>query len=275
LFVNNDSTTPPTPEDAGKASPMLPEPYGSEYVVQDPGAVVADDQPLYGLLLAHAEHKADAERARELPTAPQGAADAVHWYAGQHDNASTSWFQLCLAAARTARGIPPVFPSARAAGEATPHDHRVTDPKDIEPGMVLYFWRDDPADVNGHIVTTAFDPGDHAGLEIPTWTNDALTRGGIDRVPGAWFPLHWGKPFRFAATSLNGYELDGAWNDLAKPKPAGGRPVDLIRDLREAHAALIVAARRAKQSDHDDLARLLDHDAAQIARRVARLAGAH
>lgn len=256
------------------AQKPLPNPYpAGTAVVQDPQALGGGS--VFGLAaVAVDEHRRDGEIAKQMPASPASTPDAVHWYQGQHEAGATSWFQLCLSGARIARGLPAVAPRARTAGEVTPERFRVYDPREIQPGMVLYFWGDDD-DVNGHIVTGAYDPNDHKGLEIPTWTNDALTHGGMDRVPGAWFPLHWGKPFRFAATSLNGFELDGAWNREPKPKPIDRRPVDLIRDLREAVDAVRAAEHQAKHDGREKLAQVLMEDGDHMARRLARLSGAH
>lgn len=126
---------------------------------------------------------------------------------------------MCLKITRQARGIGAMYPSARAAQDATPAKHRITDLRKIRPGMVMYF--DDPRDGNpyGHIVTVASTkdgkPATSLG-DISVWTNSVVS-GRLSLVSADYFPRGWGDPFTFASDWLNGVELR---LDATKAKPS-------------------------------------------------------
>lgn len=168
---------------------------------------------------------------------------------GQAQTGSTRWRGLCLALQRTARGIGPMFPSAISAAHATPQEFRVYDRSKVKRGMVAYF--DDPNDSNpyGHIVGVS---GWTKNEYLLDWTNDASGPGRVSLVRDTFFPNYWGDKFLFAATWLNGAELD-----MGKPvKPQephlGKRLEHAIEDLNKAiayhkmhdHPALVKALRR-------------------------------
>lgn len=139
------------------------------------------------------------------------------WLREQHDSGSAQWYQQCLRLTRTARNIGPMFPSAISAQHSTPEKYRVHKLDNVKRGMVAYF--DDPNDDNpfGHVVTVQ---GRHVDNSPFSWTNDVI-RGKVSLVPMNYFPTHWGDSFQFAATWLNGVELDmpdgGAVQQVARP----------------------------------------------------------
>lgn len=152
---------------------------------------------------------------------------ALDYYARHADSWPFTPDGMCLAICRDARNIPARYPSAKAAQDATPREYRITRIRDIRPGMVVFY--DDPRDSNrfGHVVTVAGrdpskSPDDLASLVV--WTN-SVVRGRVVKVAGDYFPRHWGDPFVFAATWLNGQEL--RLEEVAPPKPTGLR-VDFV-----------------------------------------------
>lgn len=131
----------------------------------------------------------------------------------------------CLKVCRTARDRPPIFPSAKAAQDATPKEHRVHNVKDLRRGMVIYF--DDPNDSNkaGHIVTMigrvkGFK--DWGSLDEVLVETNSVKSGELVVVRASYFKQHWGDSFQFGATWLNGAEIDyPAKKKPAPPKPQG------------------------------------------------------
>lgn len=159
----------------------------------------------------------------------------------EHDTGSTAWKSKCLALQRTARGLPPVYPSALSAMHATPKNERVPHITDLRRGMVAY--SDDPHDGNpyGHIYGIAGWRKNKPRVpeNLMTWSNDVIAGkpGAVGFVPITFYDRHWGDNFQFGATWLNGYNFA----DLDKaPVPAPGRETigsnlnHAIEDIRKA-----------------------------------------
>jgi hypothetical protein len=138
--------------------------------------------------------------------------ETIAWY-HQHDNGQSVGFDphgMCLKICRTARGLPAKYGTAKEAQDATPAKYRVTKVSDIRKGMVAYF--DDPHDSNkaGHITTVVgrVKGADKDDLnDVLVETNDVKS-GQIVVVRATYFEQHWGDPFQFAATWLNGHAFD-------------------------------------------------------------------
>ena len=147
---------------------------------------------------------------------------------------SKSWKGRCLELQRTARGLPPVYPSALSAALATPEEDRVYHIEDLRRGMVAY--SDDPNDSNpfGHIY---FIAGRDADGEVWTWSNDVDSVHNVGLVPLSFYKDHWGDNFQFGAISLNGYDLLGN-NGLPVAKPGhdflGKNYADAIKNVKRA-----------------------------------------
>lgn len=156
---------------------------------------------------------------------------AVQWY---RDNQTTSQIGfnpdgMCLKVCRTARDIPSMYPSAKAAQDATPQEHRVHRIADLRKGMVLYF--DDPNDSNtfGHIVTMI---GRVRGADLDSLHDiivetNSVKSGELVKVRADYFVNWWGDTFQFGATWLNGQELD-----VHVPKVVGANRIENFRESR-------------------------------------------
>lgn len=203
--------------------------------------------------------------------APHDTSEAAAFLRSAHDGPLT-WFRSCLEVQRKARGLPPVYPSAAAAAAATPEEDRVYNLDEVKRGMVMFF--DDIHDSNtaGHIV---FACGRDAHSNILTWTNDAVREGGIDVVQSDFFPRHWGDPFLFAATSLNGYKFPDFHAAPATPPPASKPETSvgtghLGANFTSAMDALQVAIDHHKRKGHDQLVRVLERDLKRMQHQAAR-----
>lgn len=138
--------------------------------------------------------------------------EALNWYRN-HRTANAIGFDpdgMCLKICRTARNIPAKYLTAREAMLATPEEFRVYKVRDLRRGMVAFYA--DPNDSNpaDHIVTVAgrvkgFDPDD---LDDVLFETNSVVPDGLVIVRGTYFEEHWGDPFKFGATWLNGVELD-------------------------------------------------------------------
>lgn len=172
------------------------------------------------------------------------------------------WRALCLSLARQAPGLPAIYPSAKAAMDATPtaRRHPLAQAK---RGMVAYF--DDPNDSNpfAHIVTVSGWDGSGRTLDdLLVVSNDAKRTGGVDVVRASFFPAHWGDPFKFATDWLNGYDLPGYDVD-AKPTPAPGRET-IGKNLDHAIADLRRAIRAHRAAGHKAAVKALSADLAEL-----------
>lgn len=162
--------------------------------------------------------------------------ETLGWYA-KHDNASEIGFNpdgMCLKICRTARGIGSRYGSAKAAQDATPKQYRVYNVRDLRKTMILFF--DDPHDSNkaGHIVTMIgrVRGGDPDSLHDILVETNSVVKGKLVVVRGDYFQQHWGDPFQFGATWLNGQELDvPSGNTRVRQFKQGGpqRDVTLLR----------------------------------------------
>lgn len=182
-------------------------------------------------------------------------AQALEWYR-THTTTKQIGFNpdgMCLKICRTARNIGSKYPSAKAAQDATPLKHRISDISKIEPGMVMYF--DDPWDSNkyGHIVTVESRKSDVSRSSLSSlvvWTN-SVEKGKLVRVSADYFPRVWGDPFVFASDWLNGVVLDlPAAPPVTPPPGAAGALQGAIkagqayRDALKAYRATLPAAAR-------------------------------
>lgn len=186
--------------------------------------------------------------------------ETAAWLKGQHDSGSSAWYEKCLMLQHDARNIPALYPSAFAAMVATPESERVYKVSDLRRGMVAY--SDNPNDSNpfGHIYFIAGWKGSSRSdpNELMTWTNDALRHGGVDLVPITWYLTHWGVPFKFGATWLNGYDFS-EFNKPAKPVHGtlGSNYEHAIADIEKA----IVSHKKT----HDDrIVNALNRDLARM-----------
>jgi hypothetical protein len=138
--------------------------------------------------------------------------DTIEWYR-THETAAQIGFEpsgMCLKICRTARDIGSMFLSAKQAQDATPAEHRVHNVANLRRGMVLYF--DDPNDSNkfGHIVTMIgrVKNPDRSDLNDILVRTNSVQDGRVVVVRASYFKEHWGDPFQFGATWLNGVELE-------------------------------------------------------------------
>lgn len=165
---------------------------------------------------------------------------------------------MCLKICRTARGIGAVYPTAKAAQDATPKKHRFHKVSDLRAGMVLYY--DDPNDSNraGHIVTMAgrVKGADRNKLsDILVWTN-SVQSGRVTLVRGDYFVRYWGDPFQFGSDWLNGMELD-----YYGKKPKGGTSIKrtrVERARRLLEKAMDRAFRKGKDKRGRRISKMLD-----------------
>lgn len=203
-------------------------------------------------------------------------AATIDWYR-THETSSQLGFNpdgMCLKICRTARNIGAAYPSALSAQQATPREHRVTDVSEIRRGMVVYY--DDPNDSNpyGHIVTVVGrtkdrDPDDLGNLLVRT---NSVQSGRVVVVRGDYFGRFWADPFQFAATWLNGVELDMPEPAKAsKPKktlPPQGR--ERLQGVLDELNAMIENYRRA---DNDRVVKALRRDKAEIRQTLDQFKG--
>lgn len=174
---------------------------------------------------------------------------------------------MCLKICRSARAIPARYPTALSAMLATPREDRVYDPYKIVRGMVMYF--DDPADSNtaGHIVTVAGRQDDRM---ILTWTNDAEYSGSLNVVRASFFPRYWGDTFQFAATSLNGFDLDlpEIGQKAKQKKPLGKKGKQRIKDMIDELEGMI---ERHEKQGHDRIVKALRRDVKELKQTLERM----
>lgn len=148
----------------------------------------------------------------KISTAPNTWRETLDWFKS-HRTKELIGFDpdgMCLKIQRTARGIPPRYLTARDSMLATPKEHRIHEVRNLRRGMVTYFA--DPNDSNpfDHIAgmigrVKGFNPDSlHDTLHI----TNSVVADELVVVRGSYFEEHWGDDFKFAATWLNGYELD-------------------------------------------------------------------
>lgn len=159
--------------------------------------------------------------------------ETLRWYRNNEttDEIGFNPDGMCLKVVRTARNIPAMFPSAVSAQNATPARNRITKVREIRRGMVGYY--DDPSDSNpfGHVVTFVgrvpeANPDKMSDLLVRT---NSVLRGKLVIVRADYFQQHWGDPFVFAATWLNGQNL--LLDPPPAPKPKSERLDHAISDL--------------------------------------------
>lgn len=176
----------------------------------------------------------------------------------RHENqrGATNWGALCLKLQRTARGIPAMFPTALAAANGTPRDHRFYELDQVTRGMVAYF--DDPRDSNpyGHITCVA---GRDEDGELLHWTNDASGRGRVSLVRHSFFRQYWGDQFSFAADWLNGQDLPLPQKKV-KPAPKPSLGVNLQNAIESIDKAIAYH----KRENHPVLVKALQRDRREL-----------
>lgn len=198
----------------------------------------------------------------------------IEWYQ-THETASQIGFNpdgMCLKVCRTARNIGSMFPSALAAQQATPEDMRVHKVSNVQRGMIAFF--DDPNDSNpyGHIVTVVGRDKDRDPDTLGSlWTRtNSVKSGRVVTVRGDYFQRYWGDEFQFAATWLNGIELDLPERKVPKPKPPlagkGERVRAAIGRLEHGVDALQVSINYHKRQGNDRLVRALQRDLTRMKR---------
>jgi hypothetical protein len=180
----------------------------------------------------------------------------LEWYR-THQTASQIGFDpdgMCLKICRTAAGKPAVYPSAVEAQRATPQQHRVHKVRDLRRGMVLYY--DHPSDSNpfGHIVTMigrvkGANPDSLHDILVET---NSVKANEVVVVRGDYFPQHWGDPFVFGATWLNGSEIDYAGRTKPQPEPEPEPTPTRGGNVDQAIEDLTVAEKRAKEGTERD-----------------------
>lgn len=195
--------------------------------------------------------------------------DTMAWYRKEAASERNAWQGLCLKLCRTARNIDAVYPTAVSAAAATPRVNRVYDLDSVGRGMVAYF--DDPNDDNpyGHIVTVS---GRDDRGNLLTWTNDVKGPGYVSLVNANVFPKAWGDRFLFAATWLNGVELDmGIKPKPVKPLAGGGAAVlDAIEQIEKGLDRVNDAIKYHTRKENTRLVNALKRDREEM--RVARRA---
>lgn len=162
----------------------------------------------------------------------------LEWYK-QNENTADIGFDpdgMCLKVCRTARNIPARYPSALVSANETPHEFRIHKVEDIRRGMVAYF--DDPRDGNpfSHIATAigrvrGFEPRNLGDVIFET---NSVKSGLVVPVRGDYFERYWGDKFLFAATWLNGYELDTPHHESKVERFNNGGPVYNLNLLAKA-----------------------------------------
>lgn len=195
-----------------------------------------------------------------MQVAPKNTESAALFLRDAHDG-PLKWEGLCLKLQRSARGLPPVYPSALSAALATPKSERVTNVRDLRRGMIAY--SDDPNDTNP-FAHAYFIAGRNNESRVFTWTNDAIRSGGVDVVPLDWYAKNWGDRFLFGATWLNGYDF----SEFDKP------PVETRGRLGDNYRHAIEDVERVikyhKDAGHVILVRKLEKDLAVMKKREAR-----
>jgi len=145
----------------------------------------------------------------------------------------------CLILQRSARGIPPLAPTAYSASLMVPDSERVRAVTRLRQGMIGFSKGANPA---GHIFLIL---GRRKGFELDdpdgviTESNDVVPGqlGRIGIVPLSFYHDVWGHHFQFGATWLNGYDFA----DFNKPPKAvhpklGDNYRHAISDVKKALA---------------------------------------
>lgn len=183
--------------------------------------------------------------------------EVLQWYR-THQTAAQIGFDpdgMCLKICRTAAGKPATFPSAVLAQRGTPEKYRVHKVRDLRRGMVLYY--DHPSDSNpfGHIVTMigrvkGANPDSLHDVLVET---NSVKANEVVVVRGDYFPQHWGDPFVFGATWLNGSEIDYAGRTKPTPPPPAPEPEPTRgENVDKAIDKLTEAEKRAKEGTERD-----------------------
>lgn len=195
----------------------------------------------------------------------------IEWYRRNHDNPPFYPNGMCLKICRYARDIGAMYPSAVTAQNATPERYRVRDLSKITRGMVAYF--DDPNDGNpyGHIVTVAgWIKGSNKDslADLMTWTNSVVS-GKITLARASFYPNYWGDRFTFAATWLNGQELDLP-EKRVKPKP---KPKDRLPRIKEAIEEIEKGLAHHRKHDNKRLVKAFTRDLKELKQTYDKFGG--
>jgi len=144
--------------------------------------------------------------------------ETLAWLRNQCTSPSQSWYRLCLALVRTARGVDPMYASALQAWNGATDKHPLTTSANWSkvPVGAPIFYR---SSTYGHIVT--FAGVTSAGPLC--YTNDVAGPGKVSMVSPLWFVSHWRQPILGWTGDLNGVKLN-----LTAPKPIKPQPANTV-----------------------------------------------
>lgn len=188
--------------------------------------------------------------------------ETLEWYRNNQTAAQIGFDPdgMCLKVCRTARNIPARYLSAVEAQQATPKEHRIYQVDEFRRGMVGYF--DDPRDENrfGHIATMIgrVKGSNMDELSGTLWETNSVKSNEVVVVRGDYFAQHWGDKLKFAATWLNGYELDVPGVTSRLERFNNGGPVYDLNLLAKAQKAGRVKAGEILRRIEDAIRRLPD-----------------
>lgn len=163
--------------------------------------------------------------------------ETLAWLRGECQSPSKSWYQLCLALTRTARGIDPMYASAIQAWHGAKHKHPLTSGANwskVPVGAPIYYH----SSTYGHIVT--FAGVTNAGPLC--YTNDVAGHGKVSMVSPLWFISHWRQPILGWTEDINGARIS-----FQPPKPIKPNPTNTV-SLRDAVKAATLDPPRPTQS---------------------------
>lgn len=184
--------------------------------------------------------------------APKNTRQAEQFLRENAASGTKQWYRMCLKLQRMARGLPPVYPTAAAAQEATPQSERVVLNR-LKPGMVIFTKGSDPA---GHIAfVDRWNPGQKNSSNLMVWSNDMSADGRkVALVPLSRIETRWNHKFQFGATWLNGYDFS-EFNQ--KPKAIRG---SLGNNYKHAIEDMERVIANKKKRGNKELVKLLERD---------------
>jgi hypothetical protein len=189
--------------------------------------------------------------------------DTLEWYRNNQTTKQIGFDPdgMCLKVCRVARGIPARYPSAVEAQSATPEEFRIYQVDEFRRGMIGFF--DDPHDSNrfGHVATMIGRARDHNmhDLNGTLWETNSVKSGELVIVRGTYFERYWGDDLKFAATWLNGYELDVPGRKSRLERFNNGGPVYNLNLLDKAAKNGRVKAGEILRRIEDQVRRLPDN----------------
>lgn len=189
-----------------------------------------------------------------MSEAPRNTKETAAYLSNLVKTGSNDWYRKCLIVQRTARGIPPVYPTAYTASQAVPKSERITKISDLRRGMVAFSYDPRISGTAGHIF---FINGRTKDGTILTTSNDVKTPGGMDVVPFDFYSTQWGQQFQFGSTWLNGYDFS-TFSAPAKPVHEGGLGEQYNAAIEEVEA--IYRQKLAKLGEDNLLVKHLKKD---------------